>query len=385
MKSKSSTLLWVLHEGNNSGANMALLEYFEVLHDMGYQLRVISPAKGTFTSLLIDKNINTSIVPMYSWTRPLNKGFFIKGWLKRNLRNILAVIQIAKQTRGVQAVCTNTLCNISGAIAAKLTFKPHYWFVHEFGEEDHGFRLALSQKKAYKLMLGLSKKIVLNSLSVWQKWERVLGSERKLCLLYNVVNSPVFDLDKHETNRHIAKNFLMLGQISRAKGHLLAIETIVQLRDEYPEINLDIIGSVTDESYLMVLHNKIETNNASHYIKVKPPVNNPFDIFHNYKALLMCSRMEAFGRVTVEAMKAGLPVIGFNSGGTKEIINHNRNGALVEVPFKENLGPVIKQFINMGDIAYKNMCLEAMQIKNKFNHANARKQLDTIFNTSNYD
>jgi glycosyltransferase involved in cell wall biosynthesis len=42
----------------------------------------------------------------------------------------------------------------------------------------------------------------------------------------------------------------------------------------------------------------------------------------------MCSECEAFGRVTVEAMRAGLPVCGTRSGGTPEIIDHGVNGLL---------------------------------------------------------
>ena len=42
----------------------------------------------------------------------------------------------------------------------------------------------------------------------------------------------------------------------------------------------------------------------------------------------MCSQCEAFGRVTVEAMRAGLPVCGTNSGGTPEIIDPGVNGLL---------------------------------------------------------
>ena len=44
----------------------------------------------------------------------------------------------------------------------------------------------------------------------------------------------------------------------------------------------------------------------------------------------MCSRHEAFGRVTVEAMGKGLPVIGLASGGTLEIIDSKKTGLLYE-------------------------------------------------------
>jgi len=44
--------------------------------------------------------------------------------------------------------------------------------------------------------------------------------------------------------------------------------------------------------------------------------------------VVVCSRDEAFGRVTVEAMKAGKPVIGARSGGTAELIREGENGLL---------------------------------------------------------
>jgi glycosyltransferase involved in cell wall biosynthesis len=43
---------------------------------------------------------------------------------------------------------------------------------------------------------------------------------------------------------------------------------------------------------------------------------------------LTCSECEAFGLVTVEAMRAGLPVCGTNTGGTPEIIDPGANGLL---------------------------------------------------------
>jgi glycosyltransferase involved in cell wall biosynthesis len=42
----------------------------------------------------------------------------------------------------------------------------------------------------------------------------------------------------------------------------------------------------------------------------------------------MCSKNEALGRVTIEAMSRGTPVIGFDNAGTSEIIKHAYNGFL---------------------------------------------------------
>ena len=44
--------------------------------------------------------------------------------------------------------------------------------------------------------------------------------------------------------------------------------------------------------------------------------------------LLMCSKSEGFGRVTVEAMSRGIPVIGYRGGGTVELVKEGVNGFL---------------------------------------------------------
>lgn len=51
-------------------------------------------------------------------------------------------------------------------------------------------------------------------------------------------------------------------------------------------------------------------------------------LMNKASAFLMCSKNEALGRVTIEAMFAGCPVLGRNSGGTKELIKHGVNGYL---------------------------------------------------------
>ena len=52
--------------------------------------------------------------------------------------------------------------------------------------------------------------------------------------------------------------------------------------------------------------------------------------YHQADIVLVCSRFEAFGRVTVEAMMGGCVVIGANTGGTIELIEDSKTGYLYE-------------------------------------------------------
>ena len=57
-------------------------------------------------------------------------------------------------------------------------------------------------------------------------------------------------------------------------------------------------------------------------------IKNPYIAYQQADAILMCSKNEAMGRVTVEAMSACRPVIGYDNAGTSELIDHEHTGLL---------------------------------------------------------
>lgn len=80
---------------------------------------------------------------------------------------------------------------------------------------------------------------------------------------------------------------------------------------------------------------------------------------------------EPFGRVLIEAMSIGKPVIAYNCGGPKEIIVNNETGYLVE-PY------------NYGEIAKKTiLLLENEELRLQFGKA-GRKRVIEKFNIEGY-
>jgi glycosyltransferase involved in cell wall biosynthesis len=267
------------------------------------------------------------------------------------------------------------MCSNVGAIAAKIMGKPHFWFIHEFGEEDQHFRLSLPTPKAYRFMAFLSRKIIVNSKAVMKKWEKYVQPE-KLALLYNLVQLPLTNsiglLPEEKPFR-----LLMLGQLIRGKGHRDAILAVRSLNKEGVFIHLDIIGSAWDRSYLIELQTLISQNKLEEYIKILPPVTHPERIFRKYHILLMCSLSEAFGRVTVEALKSGIPVIASRTGGSTEIIEEGRNGFFYDPTIKDSLAQEIKKIMNPE--IYKALKSETSRVNLKFNPEVIKQQLENIF------
>ena len=67
--------------------------------------------------------------------------------------------------------------------------------------------------------------------------------------------------------------------------------------------------------------------------------------------LLVCSRAEAFGRVTIEAMQASLPIIGSRSGATPELVRDRFNGLLYEPSNTKDLANCIEYVMEHPDEA----------------------------------
>jgi glycosyltransferase involved in cell wall biosynthesis len=59
-------------------------------------------------------------------------------------------------------------------------------------------------------------------------------------------------------------------------------------------------------------------------------VPDPDALYAASDVVLMCSRNEAMGRVTAEAMSYGKAVVAFRGGATPELITHGKNGLLYE-------------------------------------------------------
>lgn len=96
---------------------------------------------------------------------------------------------------------------------------------------------------------------------------------------------------------------------------------------------------------------------------------NVFEILTTMDVGVMPSLKEAFGRVTVEYMLAGLLTIGSNTGGTKEIIVDNKTGYLYEIGNTRQLADILKKTINDKDMRVsmgkhsKNYALNTFGIK----------------------
>src|SRR5205823_11645068 len=78
---------------------------------------------------------------------------------------------------------------------------------------------------------------------------------------------------------------------------------------------------------------------------------DPLPFVQSADIALVCSTCEAFGRVTVEGLLAGKPVIAANSGASPELIQDGFNGLLYKMGDVEELAQRIRYLYEQPDIA----------------------------------
>ncbi len=135
----------------------------------------------------------------------------------------------------------------------------------------------------------------------------------------------------------------LVGRINKFKGQYLLIEAMKLLMYKNLNIKAYIVGQAMSEEYLKKLKQKVIDYNLEDCIKFLEFTKEPHKFMQACDVVLMTSKNETFGLVTIEAMQMGTAVIGSNSGGVLEIIDDKKNGLLFENENAEDLALKIEK------------------------------------------
>ena len=264
-------------------------------------------------------------------------------------------------------VCSNTVTVGIGAFVCFILKIPHIWFLHEIPEGEAKWRFDLGFECSMKLINHLSSACIVNSLAVKEYFKTFIRPDKIHLIYYEFpdhekdANVPV-DLPKLRNDSVLT--CVIVGTISDSKGQFDAICAVDHLSQKGIIVSLFIVGSGKDE-YLIKLKNFIGRKDLEHQIFFFGYQENPFPYYKNADIALMCSKKEAFGRVTVEAMMSGKPVIGSRSGGTLDIIKNGENGFFYIPGNSIELSEKIKFFCDQPE-AVSEMGLKAQHYARKF-------------------
>ncbi|KZW03680.1 UDP-Glycosyltransferase/glycogen phosphorylase [Exidia glandulosa HHB12029] len=124
---------------------------------------------------------------------------------------------------------------------------------------------------------------------------------------------------------------LYVGRISYEKNLQLLIDAFAHLVKSLPgpSVRLALVG---DGPHRGALEMSVAAHGLSHLTTFAGQISNPSELAAWYASadvFAFPSYTETFGQVVCEALASGLPVVGLDAEGTRDLVSHGRNGLLL--------------------------------------------------------
>ena len=167
----------------------------------------------------------------------------------------------------------------------------------------------------------------------------------KITTLYYGVKQPKEILDEasiqqQRENLGFSKNDFIVGLIGRleeSKGQHLLIDALHTAKQNGHNIKALIVGHEMNPGYRDKLKNQASELGVLDNIIFQDFTSDPQQLMQLCDCVILASGQETFGLVLPEAMRAGVAVIGSNSGGVPEIIDHEETGLLFNTRDSDSL------------------------------------------------
>lgn len=351
----------VLHVLNSAGGGAALstIGLIETLRKQGIEACAVSHDAGTTEErerLCDATHGEVLFAPLYwwnkkiranRWKRPLIEARQIlqTGWARYSA---LHVTRFAAR-HNVDLIHTNTILTPEGGLAARALGLPHVWHLRELLGPGQPFRVGREGESFGRYLARHCSKLIANSRTTADCVRNWLPPG-----LLEVVPNGI------DVSRFTARTSFSTGEqvivamvanlSSRTKKHPLFIEAAARVD---PSLNVEFriyghdpsgAGRSPDE-YANKLREQVAKSGLTDRFKFMGHVADPVHVMSEVDVLVHPADRESFGRIIVEAMAAGLPVVGVRGGGVKEIVVEDVTGFLGEPDDPMQLGAYIEQLV----------------------------------------
>ena len=330
-----------------------MLNLIDGLAPLGVEMMVIIPHDGQISVELQKRGVLFFQYKFYYWSSlwPVCKSNIFEYLKKlfihfkvvraREKQNRNAVVEIVNElkTFGPQIIYTNSsVINVGFQVSRKMGID-HVWHLREFGKEDYNLSFNYSRKKVKK-QFDESSSIIGISDAVCNYYKSY--TDNHIHKIYNGVISS----EELKGARNVRNNksddyvvFGIIGVLHPNKGQEEAIRAFKEVVEKYEKCRLLIAGGGEFQRQLVRLVAELKVD----HVEFLGFVKDPFEFYAQIDVALVCSKHEAFGRVTVEAMACSLPVIGYSNAGTLELIEEQETGFF----YKDGVPDLAEKMVRM--------------------------------------
>ena len=373
-------VLFIPSDNNRtSGAFLSMVALNCVLREKyNVDTFVVLPNPGHGEELLIKNKIPYTMIQSKDWVVPIDANRdsnFEKEIKQKKKYNKAAILRLQKLIKDNEfdLVHINTTYSYVGALAALKTKTPFVWHLREFLEEDQSNTL-WNRKKGNEL-INKADRVVAISKSLYKKYENVIDKSRLVCIFNGIDATKFYNPEKIIMQESIVK-FIFIGGFEYYKGQIEFAKACAKLCAKGYDFKINFIGTGRKDVKEQV--EKI-LNDAGMKDKViyHGYKNNVNDYLRETDISFTCSKSEAFGRTTVEAMLGGNLVIGADTAGTKDLIVHGETGLLYRQGDVDDLAEKMEMALNQPEMS-RNIALKGQEYM--YQNMTAEINADKVYN-----
>ena len=300
----------------HGGSSTSLIDVVTNLDSARYRPIVMCPTEGELPTRLRDVGIPVLVRGIHRPTREEFDRFLLEVALHwRWLRS-----------EGIALVHCNTSASrrsiVQAAVSAGIPYVQHVRNVVRDPQSSYAYHVA--------------QRIVCNSDSSAAVFRSDVSFRAKTMTLYNAVDLSRYDTDRDTRREELAISASrpvigFVGQIVPRKGVTTLIAAMPEVIARVPEALLVVVGCAPPdeleyEAECVRLTNSLGLGGHVRFVGYRrdvPAFMRTFDVF------ALPTRSEPFGKVIIEAMAAGCPVVASNVGGIPEIVTSGDLGTLI--------------------------------------------------------
>ena len=331
LKPKKGVRVLFIPSDNNrsSGAFLSMVNLIKELKARyGLDCFVIVPRDGNGYEVLDEYRIKYGLIESKDWVVPLDGEVDEKEIGEKKQFNKTAISRLSEfiRTNDVDLVHINTTYAYVAAEAALDAGVPFVWHLREFLEEDQNN--TLWDRDEGNRLINRADKVIAISDSIYNKYSSVIDSDR-LVRIYNGIDAFKF----YKPNRNLFSKdgvrFVFVGGFEYYKGQIEFAKACVALYENgFTNFDISFVGKGKRDVRAEVRRIFKDAGMTNYrMLGYREDVEN---YYAKADISFTCSKSEAFGRTTVEAMLSGNLVIGADSAGTRELIRDGETGMLYE-------------------------------------------------------
>jgi glycosyltransferase involved in cell wall biosynthesis len=168
----------------------------------------------------------------------------------------------------------------------------------------------------------------------------------KIQVIYNGIEPTKLRANLFDNDQEILLG--TVGTLIPLKGVQYLIQALPQIRKEFPEVKLEIIGDGPYKKTLSDLVKKMKLEKFIRFAGFQADVEKSLAKLDLY---VQPSSSESFGLAIVQAMSVGLPVVATRTGGIPELVTEDKSGILVAPERPKDLAQAILKLLHNRTLA----------------------------------